>query len=714
MADAGLKDSGYIYVNSDDCWMSFNRSSDGSQVPDPQKFPQGFKAVSDFIHNLNMKSGLYTAKGPHTCQKRAASCLHEAQDAKAWASWGIDYVKDDSCSTCAMPNGTKYTDMDDYHRMWQGIQDSGRPMVLTVEGSPPADVITHGGYGNAKRVGHDISPHWSSMISLVDIGAGLWPYAHNSKNSTFGGWWNDLDMIEIGNGGPPAPSPQKPTPPPSPGPKGMWPWAVDPDKAGAGWSMDADGTITNGGLCLTAGGTVSLTACDASKASSQQFTLDAANGNVYLKSQKSSCLALLGGYGPAVTMAQCKQGSEGANEEYTLTGGKLCSKTLGHPPKAVCLKPEDSQPGGGGGGGGGDDGFNCIANAAALARCRVHMSLWTIMKAPLLLGNDIAGVRGRKMDDVALGVVKNKDAISISQDALGVQARRVWTSGSGSSSSGSSSKTSLDLAAGSAAAVAAPCDSSRPTQAWRHGHTTGKALSTTDAAGVEWCLQDVYGTEEVGSWRGVPCASLAATLGTGAGHTALSFQEPPPNAQAGTGVAAGSTAAKVLSTASGSLLAANNAMGASGPIPHTRYIATDQSRSSSADPTWLRQPSSSDGNDDSGPFRLMVADRAGVRNDDKVGGVTFGGDFCLDLVRDGDAEVWAGPLSGSKWAVALLNRNPTATVAITANWTMFNASASTSFAVRDVWQGQDIGTHKGGFTSSVPPQAVTYLLLSPA
>ena len=28
----GLKDVGYLYVNSDDCWMSFNRSSDGSQV----------------------------------------------------------------------------------------------------------------------------------------------------------------------------------------------------------------------------------------------------------------------------------------------------------------------------------------------------------------------------------------------------------------------------------------------------------------------------------------------------------------------------------------------------------------------------------------------------------------------------------------------------------------------------------------------------------
>ena len=32
-----------------------------------------------------MKSGLYTAKGPKTCQKRAASCLHETIDAKTWA-----------------------------------------------------------------------------------------------------------------------------------------------------------------------------------------------------------------------------------------------------------------------------------------------------------------------------------------------------------------------------------------------------------------------------------------------------------------------------------------------------------------------------------------------------------------------------------------------------------------------------------------------------
>lgn len=54
------------------------------------------------------------------------------------------------------------------------LRGGGGLKVLTVEGSPPADIITHGGYGNAKRVGHDISPNWGSMISLVDIGSGLW------------------------------------------------------------------------------------------------------------------------------------------------------------------------------------------------------------------------------------------------------------------------------------------------------------------------------------------------------------------------------------------------------------------------------------------------------------------------------------------------------------------------------------------------------------
>ena len=76
--------------------------------------------------------------------------------------------------------------------MWQAIQASGREMVLTVEGDPDYSLMSAGGLGNAKRVGHDISPLWGSMMSLVDIGSGLWPWPHNGTNTTTGGYFNDL------------------------------------------------------------------------------------------------------------------------------------------------------------------------------------------------------------------------------------------------------------------------------------------------------------------------------------------------------------------------------------------------------------------------------------------------------------------------------------------------------------------------------------------
>lgn len=115
-------------------------------------------------------------------------------------------MKDDSCSTCA-----GFTDNQIYSRMWSAIQASGRPMVLTVEGDPDDATITHGGFGNAKRVGHDISPQWMSMVSLVDIGAGLWPFAHNSTNATVG--VSVPPFRRARKKCHPKPSPSPPTPP---------------------------------------------------------------------------------------------------------------------------------------------------------------------------------------------------------------------------------------------------------------------------------------------------------------------------------------------------------------------------------------------------------------------------------------------------------------------------------------------------------------------
>lgn len=96
----------------------------------------------------------------------------------------------DSCGTCRSggPHGPVVAD---YAAMQQAILDVGRPIVLTIEGGPDITVVYTGCCGNARRVGHDISANWLSMTSLIDIGSGLWPYAHNGSLGTAGGFWNE-------------------------------------------------------------------------------------------------------------------------------------------------------------------------------------------------------------------------------------------------------------------------------------------------------------------------------------------------------------------------------------------------------------------------------------------------------------------------------------------------------------------------------------------
>ncbi len=55
---------------------------------------------------------------------------------------------------------------------------------------------------------------------------------------------------------------------------------------------------------------------------------------------------------------------------------------------------------------------------------RVHMSLWVLLAAPLLAGNDLS-----KMTPADKALLMNREAIAIDQDPLGKQAERVWQRG---------------------------------------------------------------------------------------------------------------------------------------------------------------------------------------------------------------------------------------------------------------------------------------------
>lgn len=109
MAKSGLIEHGWTYINIDDFWEINERQGarDATLAGDPRKpdgtintnkrFPD-MKGLTDYIHGLGMKAGLYSGPGPTTCGGCIASYEHEDQDAQTWADWGFDYIKYDLCS----------------------------------------------------------------------------------------------------------------------------------------------------------------------------------------------------------------------------------------------------------------------------------------------------------------------------------------------------------------------------------------------------------------------------------------------------------------------------------------------------------------------------------------------------------------------------------------------------------------------------------------
>jgi alpha-galactosidase len=197
----GLKDVGYTYVNIDDCWSSKSRNSSGALVPDPSKWPNGIKAVTDQIHNLGLKFGMYGDAGTMTCAGYPGSQGHEVQDAKTLASWGVDYWKYDACytpcngqvpQTCwsASANTKSY-----YSTMRDALAQAGRPILFSMCQWGRDSVWTWGmDYGNSWRMSGDIQNNWNSVASIAASASGMSQYAGP-------GGFNDLDMLQIGNNG---------------------------------------------------------------------------------------------------------------------------------------------------------------------------------------------------------------------------------------------------------------------------------------------------------------------------------------------------------------------------------------------------------------------------------------------------------------------------------------------------------------------------------
>lgn len=97
MHDSGLQEVGYQYINIDDCWQSSERDNSGQLQPDQATFPNGIPALVDYVNRKGLKLGIYSSNGTHTCEDYPASLGHEATDADTFARWGVEFFKYDFC-----------------------------------------------------------------------------------------------------------------------------------------------------------------------------------------------------------------------------------------------------------------------------------------------------------------------------------------------------------------------------------------------------------------------------------------------------------------------------------------------------------------------------------------------------------------------------------------------------------------------------------------
>jgi alpha-galactosidase len=198
MVKLGLKDAGYEYINIDDCWHG-KRDGRGCDASRSSALPSGMKALADYVHAQGPQARhLLRCRGDHL-RRPSGQPWPRVSGRRTYAAWGIDYVKYDWCDSKGLSAVGAYTTMRD------AIRSAGRPMLFSMcEWGDNKPWEWAGDIGHSWRTTGDIYPCWDCELShdsfsrlgvlrIVDRQAGLRKYAGP-------GHWNDMDMLEVGNG----------------------------------------------------------------------------------------------------------------------------------------------------------------------------------------------------------------------------------------------------------------------------------------------------------------------------------------------------------------------------------------------------------------------------------------------------------------------------------------------------------------------------------
>jgi len=210
MVASGMADYGYQYVDIDDAWARKPGSSEAELEGQPRdqsgdilpnkRFPD-MLALTEYVHSLGLKAGIYSSPGPLTCAKFEGSYQHENADAHRFAEWGFDLLKYDWCSYTDVAKGKSQEDLEEpYKKISRILKTLNRDMVLNMCQYGMGEVWKwgRGVGGNSWRTTGDLGlTRNTSLPAFYSVGmfnAGLGDYSGP-------GGWNDPDYILIGTVG---------------------------------------------------------------------------------------------------------------------------------------------------------------------------------------------------------------------------------------------------------------------------------------------------------------------------------------------------------------------------------------------------------------------------------------------------------------------------------------------------------------------------------
>jgi alpha-galactosidase len=429
IVNLGLKDLGYEYLVLDDgCYKS--ERINGLLSNETTKFPNGFKALSDYIHSKGLKFGMYNDIGTNLCAGAAVgTCGYEDVDAKAYIDWGVDFLKVDNCyylwdnATFSDSKNAKYT----YAPNIRSITVLGKGVKKTLNALEDGVLLGQGALKN--------KDNYVSNIGTFDgTNVGTTPVGHR---------WCELQFTVKA---------------PAAGEYSIVVNYASGEEAGTGrWLQLAVGEAHNETRYFD--NLLSLTESTTTFIDSEEITVALKEGENIIRLMNhrrqentlNSYAALLDGLNKAdpdheVLLSICEWGkTQPQNWGYkvgdswrilndiTFHVGSIdnpgCAEWSSNSTASITSQYNKAvimdEFAGLDKGWNDPDMFVIGMKGITNTMSKTHMTMWCMMNSPLMLGMDLRRIT---KGDELWQVIANKDIIALNQDTLGIQAKRIYCS----------------------------------------------------------------------------------------------------------------------------------------------------------------------------------------------------------------------------------------------------------------------------------------------